>query len=41
MDRFTLRGKNKVDIRWKLYGMVHNIGKLMRFAPRFAAAGAG
>ena len=36
MDRFTLRGKIKVDFQWKLYGMVHNIGKLTRFAPRFA-----
>jgi hypothetical protein len=27
MDRFTLRGKKKVDIQWKLYCVVHNIGK--------------
>ncbi len=27
MDRFTLRGKNKVNIQWKLYSIVHNIEK--------------
>jgi len=31
MDRFTLRGRNKVDIQWKLFCMVHNIGKIRRF----------
>ncbi len=30
MNRFTLRGKVKVDTQWKLYCMVHNIGKLSR-----------
>ena len=28
MDRFTLRGRAKVDGQWKLYCMVHNIEKL-------------
>ena len=28
MDRFTLRGKIKVNIQWLLYCMVHNIEKL-------------
>ncbi len=28
MNRFTLRGRKKVDIQWKLYCMVHNIGKI-------------
>ena len=28
MDRFTLRGKDKVDGQWKLYALVHNIEKL-------------
>jgi transposase len=28
MDRFTLRGKIKVNIQWLLYCMVHNIGKI-------------
>jgi hypothetical protein len=27
MDRFTLRGQGKVNIQWKLYCIVHNIGK--------------
>jgi hypothetical protein len=30
MDRFTLRGKGKVGIQWKLYCIVHNIGKCIR-----------
>jgi hypothetical protein len=28
LNRFTLRGKIKVDAQWKLYGLVHNIEKL-------------
>jgi transposase len=28
LDRFTLRGQDKVDTRWKLYCLVHNIEKL-------------
>jgi transposase len=36
LKRFTLRGKIKVDIQWKLYNMVHNILKIMRYSPRFA-----
>ncbi len=28
LNRFTLRGKKKVDGQWKLYCMVHNIEKL-------------
>jgi len=31
MDRFTLRGKFKVDIQWMLYCMIHNIGKILRY----------
>ena len=31
MDRFTLRGKIKVNIQWMLYCMVHNIGKVMAY----------
>jgi len=30
MDRFTLRTERKVDIQWKLYCTVHNIGKCIR-----------
>lgn len=28
LDRFSLRGRVKVDTQWKLYCAVHNIGKL-------------
>ena len=28
LDRFTLRGRKKVDGQWKLYALVHNIEKL-------------
>jgi transposase len=31
MNRFTLRGRSKVDTQWKLYCMVHNIGKIARY----------
>ena len=29
MDRFTLRGKEKVNGQWQLYCIVHNLGKCM------------
>ena len=32
LNRFTLRGKVKVDIQWMLYCMVHNIEKIINFA---------
>lgn len=31
MDRFTLRGKGKVNIQWMLYCLVHNIEKCIPF----------
>jgi hypothetical protein len=31
LDRFTLRGKVKVNIQWLLYCMVHNIGKIVNY----------
>ena len=31
LDRFTLRGKVKVNIQWLLYCMVHNIEKIVNF----------
>ncbi|MEE9151674.1 MAG: IS1182 family transposase [Thermoplasmata archaeon] len=31
LDRFTLRGKIKVNIQWILYCMVHNIGKIAAY----------
>lgn len=36
LSRFSFRGKTKVDIQWKLYAMVHNIGKIFRYGPAFA-----
>jgi hypothetical protein len=34
--RFTLRGKRKVNIQWKLYCAVHNLIKIHRFGAGFA-----
>jgi transposase len=31
LDRFTLRGKGKVNIQWLLYCMVHNIEKITHY----------
>jgi transposase len=31
LNRFSLRGKKKVDIQWKLYCMVHNLLKIHRY----------
>ncbi len=31
MSRFTLRSKAKVDVQWRLYAVVHNIGKICVF----------
>lgn len=31
LDRFTLRSKAKVDVQWKLFAAVHNIGKIMKY----------
>jgi hypothetical protein len=31
LDRFTLRGKQKVDVQWMLYSMVHNIEKIANY----------
>lgn len=36
LSRFTLRGKRKVDIQWKLYCMVHNLIKIHRYGSGFA-----
>jgi transposase len=35
LDRFTLRGKRKVNIQWKLYCMVHNLKKIQRYGMGF------
>ena len=31
MNRFTLRSKLKVDVQWRLFALVHNIGKVHTF----------
>jgi transposase len=36
LKHFSLRGKFKVDIQWKLFCIVHNLKKVFRFAPAFA-----
>ena len=32
LDRFTLRGKKKVNTQWLLFCMVHNIGKIQKYS---------
>jgi transposase len=39
LDRFTLRGKKKVNAQWLLYCLIHNIGKIQRYGPAFASSG--
>jgi len=36
LDRFTLRGRGKVNIQWRLYCLVHNIEKILHFGTSFA-----
>jgi hypothetical protein len=36
LDRFTLRGKVKVNIQWLLYCMVHNIEKITNYGHAYA-----
>jgi hypothetical protein len=36
LDRFTLRGRTKVDAQWKLYCIVHNLLKVHRYGVGFA-----
>jgi hypothetical protein len=31
LNRFTLRTKDKVNIQWMLFCIVHNIGKILRY----------
>ena len=31
LNRFTLRGRQKVDTQWKLFATLHNIGKLVAY----------
>ena len=36
LDRFTLRGKKKVNTQWNLFCIVHNITKIHRYGPGYA-----
>ena len=36
LNRFTLRGKAKVNNQWLMYCMVHNLKKIHQFAPGYA-----
>ena len=36
LDRFTLRGKKKVNIQWNLFCIVHNLKKVARYGPQIA-----
>jgi hypothetical protein len=38
MDRFTLRGRLKVNIQWMLYCLVHNLEKILHFGRTYAMA---
>jgi transposase len=40
LDRFTLRGRLKVNIQWMLYCLVHNIEKIANFGSSYAMAAA-
>jgi hypothetical protein len=31
LDRFTLQSKGRVDVQWKLFALVHNIGKIHQY----------
>ena len=35
LNRFTLRGDQKVNIQWKLFSIVHNLFKIHRFGPGY------
>ena len=36
LDRFNLRGKNKVNVQWLLYCIIHNIEKIVNFGVSYA-----
>jgi hypothetical protein len=36
LDRFTLRGKVKVNIQWLMYCLVHNIEKILNYGMAYA-----
>ena len=36
LDRFTLRGKKKINTQWNLFCIVHNLAKIHRYGPGYA-----
>ncbi|MEM8954533.1 MAG: transposase [Verrucomicrobiota bacterium] len=36
MDRFTYRGKKKVNTQWQLFCLVHNLEKLAKYGKKYA-----
>jgi len=38
LDQFSLRGKKKVSIQWRLYCVVHNLLKVHRYGFGFAGS---
>ena len=38
LDRFTFRGRGKVNIQWRLYCLMHNIEKILHFGKSFVNA---
>jgi len=36
LDRFSLRGKLKVNIQWLLFSITHNLGKIQRYGLKLA-----
>ena len=36
LDRFTLRGKKKVNTQWTLYCILHNLKKIHRYGTELA-----
>ena len=38
LDKFTVRGRPKVNIQWRLYCLVHNIEKILHYGRSFARA---
>lgn len=38
MDRVTLRGRQKVNVLWTLFCLVHNIEKIQNYGEHYAKA---
>lgn len=35
LNRFSMRGREKVGVQWKLFGIIHNMGKIARYGYGF------